>query len=351
MECERFFVRTSDGQADLCAYDFVFEERKTKRTGKRGNERVRNRRSCKNVIFAHCNGTNALAYLPIVERLQRMMMMNDDDVRVVMFDQRGHGRSTRVVNDEDLNVSWDVFAEDVGRVKRECEERDSMNDYDSKEKKQWHAFGHSLGAFSVLLLEAKQPGTFASVFAYEPIFALREDSYDEDDEEIKNLFEKVEKPDGSLQRNARKRQNEFISEDEAFRTYKKGLLGKVMDDRCLWNYVFNGGFKKKSNEGGEGVKLSCEPEVEARIYDNGGENADALAFIAERIECPVTIAIGGLTKQAYAYGVGKIAGKKIKTAKLIEFDSLGHFGPLTMPDCLADYLANYLAKFSNMSRL
>jgi pimeloyl-ACP methyl ester carboxylesterase len=138
-------------------------------------------------------------------------------------------------------------------------------------------------------------------------------------------------PDGSLQANARKRKRTFKSFEEAFTSYRKGILGKVMDERSLRGYVYDGGFKKDSG----GVVLTCDPEIEARIYENGEEDLNALKFIEERIDtsnCPVTIAIGGATKKTYAYGVGKVVAERIRGARTLEFGLLGHFGPLSAPE-------------------
>jgi len=78
-----------------------------------------------------------------------------------------------------------------------------------------------------------------------------------------------------------------------------------MDERSLRGYVFDGGFRKMDSSGA--VALTCEPEIEARIYESGEEDVNALQCIEERIDttkCPITIAIGGATKNAYAYGIG-----------------------------------------------
>ena len=301
-EMKEFAVRTPDGVTLRC-YDF-------------NTNGVHD-----SVLLLHCNGINCLSYRALIDHLTRC------DARVVTYDQRGHGKS-RFHDDatarvDDVDLSWKTFARDAELVLESVIEKDRKEGCDANGTKKWHAVGHSLGGFASLWLEATKPGTFQSILAYEPIFALERSTYPQ--------MRAYAEPDGSLQANARKRKRTFKSFEEAFKSYRKGILGKVMDERSLRGYVYDGGFKKDSG----GVVLTCDPEIEARIYENGEEDLNALKFIEERIDtsnCPVTIAIGGATKNTYAYGVGKVVAERIKGARTLEFGLLGHFGPLSAPE-------------------
>jgi len=234
-------------------------------------------------------------------------------------------------------LSWKTFARDAKLVLEAVREKDEREGGrrrggdDAGMSSKWHAVGHSLGGFASLWLEATEPGTFASILAYEPIFALERRAYPR--------MRAYAEPDGSLQRNARKRKRTFTSFEHAYESYRKGILGQVMDERSLRGYVFDGGFRKEEGSSSGGVALTCDPEIEARIYENGEEDLNALRFIEERIDtskCPVTIATGGATKKTYAYGVGKVVAERIRGARALEFGLLGHFGPLTAPEVFAD---------------
>ena len=306
-EMKEFAVRTPDGVTLRC-YDFNTTKNGVHEDG---------------VLLLHCNGMNCLSYRALIDHLTRR------DARVVTYDQRGHGKSrfrddaTARVDDDDVDLSWKTFARDAELVLESVIEKDRKEGCDANGTKKWHAVGHSLGGFASLWLEATKPGTFQSILAYEPIFALERSTYPQ--------MRAYAEPDGSLQANARKRKRTFKSFEEAFTSYRKGILGKVMDERSLRGYVYDGGFKKDSG----GVVLTCDPEIEARIYENGEEDLNALKFIEERIDtsnCPVTIAIGGATKKTYAYGVGKVVAERIRGARTLEFGLLGHFGPLSAPE-------------------
>jgi pimeloyl-ACP methyl ester carboxylesterase len=293
-----------------------------------------------NILLLHCNGINCLAYKAVVEQL-----VVSCNCRVVTFDQRGHGMSTfttqrknaeEVLNEDDEDEkmwSWKTFARDAKMVLESVQREDGKRagGWASSSAQKWHAVGHSLGGFALLWLEATNPGTFASILTYEPIFALESTKYPG--------MRTYAAPDASLQVNARKRKRTFKSFEDAFASYRKGFLGKVMDERSLRGYVFDGGFRKVDDSSGEEVALTCEPEIEARIYESGEEDANALQFIEERIDtakCPITIAIGGATKKAYAYGVGKTVAERIRGARLLELGLLGHFGPLSAPEVFAN---------------
>jgi len=293
-----------------------------------------------NILLLHCNGINCLAYKAFVEQL-----VVSCNCRVVTFDQRGHGMSTFTTqrknaeeflneDDEDEKMwSWKTFARDAKMVLESVQREDGKRagGWASSSAQKWHAVGHSLGGHALLWLEATNPGTFASILTYEPIFALESTKYPG--------MRTYAAPDASLQVNARKRKRTFKSFEDAFASYRKGFLGKVMDERSLRGYVFDGGFRKVDDSSGEEVALTCEPEIEARIYESGEEDANALQFIEERIDtakCPITIAIGGATKKAYAYGVGKTVAERIRGARLLELGLLGHFGPLSAPEVFAN---------------
>ena len=308
-------------QVQLQCYDFNLK--------KNGSPPVQN------ILLLHCNGINCLAYKAVVEHL--VLSCN---CRVVAFDQRGHGMSkfikrkeTEVLNDDKNKTwSWKTFARDAKMVLESVqrEDRKRAEGWSSSSPK-WHAVGHSLGGFALLWLEATNPGTFASILTYEPIFALESTKYPR--------MRMYAAPDESLQVNARKRKRTFKSFEDAFASYRKGFLGKVMDERSLRGYVFDGGFRKVDDSSGEEVALTCEPEIEARIYESGEEDVNALQFIEERIDtakCPITITIGGATKKAYAYGVGKTVAERIRGARLLELGLLGHFGPLSAPEVFAN---------------
>src|SRR3954468_12668241 len=99
------------------------------------------------LLLAHATGFCGGVWAPIAEALT-------DDFRVVTFDERGHGASSGA---PDGDYQWDGFATDALAVVDELGLR--------------HPFGagHSCGGALLVLAELRRPGTFRSIWAYEPI--------------------------------------------------------------------------------------------------------------------------------------------------------------------------------------
>jgi len=99
------------------------------------------------LLIAHATGLCGAMYQPLADELT-------DRFRVVAFDFRGHGDSTR---SENVDLGWDRMAEDVVAV---------VGHIDSE---RIHGFGHSMGGGALLLAERSAPGMFDSLFLFEPI--------------------------------------------------------------------------------------------------------------------------------------------------------------------------------------
>ncbi len=103
------------------------------------------------LLIAHATGLCGAMYQLLADELT-------DRFRVVAFDFRGHGDSTRSVEpDPAIDLGWDRMAEDVVAVARHVG------------ADRTHAFGHSMGGGALLLAERAAPGLFESLFLFEPI--------------------------------------------------------------------------------------------------------------------------------------------------------------------------------------
>jgi pimeloyl-ACP methyl ester carboxylesterase len=100
------------------------------------------------------------------------------------------------------------------------------------------------------------------------------------------------------------------------------------------------GFKPTAN--GE-VELKCAPEHEARTYETGGTSGawDELPSVTT----PVWVVSGApapFQPSSFALNVAE----QIPHATYIQYDELGHFGPLERPDILASLTQNIAAQVS-----
>ncbi len=82
----------------------------------------------------------------------------------------------------------------------------------------------------------------------------------------------------------------------------------------------------------EGVRLKCDPELEALTFDSGGGHTTWAAL--EEIETPVTVMAGS----AEAGGPGSIArpvAERLPRATFVQRDEWNHFTPFIEPDVIA----------------
>ncbi|HVJ97093.1 MAG TPA: alpha/beta fold hydrolase, partial [Acidimicrobiia bacterium] len=105
------------------------------------------------VLLSHATGFHGLAWAEVASALVA------GGRHVWSFDFRGHGDSDAPLLTEE-NYSWLGFARDVAAVADALE---------LTGRPDLLACGHSKGAAALLIAEADRPGSFARIWAYEPI--------------------------------------------------------------------------------------------------------------------------------------------------------------------------------------
>jgi pimeloyl-ACP methyl ester carboxylesterase len=245
------------------------------------------------VLLAHPTGFHGRVWAPIAGRLVAAGR------RVWSFDFRGHGDSDAPEEDYD----WHRFADDVLAV---------VLHLDLAGDPGLVACGHSKGGTSLFLGEVTRPGTFARIWAYEPVV-------------FPSDVRLPPQEDFALARAARKRRNIWSSPGEAFAAFASKPPLDVMTEESLHAYVDYG-----LRDRGDGVhELKCRPEVEARIFSMG-PNHGAYSVLA-KVEPPVLVACG-----ARSTDIGPPLGEKIvarlPNARLEVWPGRGHFGPQEDPD-------------------
>ena len=323
------------------------------------------------LLLAHANGFHGRVFDPVVDAMTRARNL-PFDVRVVAFDFRGHGRSSAPTTTPSAEESyrWEKFAEDARAVVANLNLRGACV-----------GVGHSLGAHALLRAEAADPGTFSSVHAYEPVFVVSADR-----------VPGPPAPPANLAAAASRRRETFESREDALRAYaSKPPLSALRRD-ALEAYVDHGfvdaeaeaadAKEKKLTKGGRRdgggdaaaavdrargpVTLACPRDVEALVFERGGEERDAIAIVSggrsawdggdkggDRTgggsdsasfgrratvryfgaRCPVTISRGAATdprdrsKGMYASAIAPVvAGDLGDNARVETHDALGHFG-------------------------
>jgi pimeloyl-ACP methyl ester carboxylesterase len=259
------------------------------------------------VLLAHATGFHGRVWAPVAERLVAAGR------RVWSFDFRGHGDS-----DPSESYAWQGFADDALAVTAQL---GLAGDPDLV------AAGHSKGGAALLLGEAREPGTYAHIWAYEPIIFP---PYSETAPEANNL----------LSETARRRRSEWPSLDAAYDRYASRPPLNVMTPEALRAYVDYG-----LRDCGDGTfVLKCTPEVEARVYEMATQNG--AWDVLPRVQTPVVIACGEASHSVGPELATQLVDR-LPHARLEVFAGLGHFGPMQDPAAIA---ASILCPFTSSLR-
>ena len=174
--------------------------------------------------------------------------------------------------------------------------------------------GHSMGGAALLLAEQAHPGTFAGIWAYEPITPPPG---------------ALPAPTGGnpLADGAARRRPAFPSHEAAIANFASKPPLHVLRADALHAYVAHGFV---AHEDGQ-VHLACRAEDEAQIYRGGGAHG---AFEALRaVTCPVVVACGRADPGPALFA--PLVADALALGRLERMEPLGHFGPLEAPEICA----------------
>ncbi|MDQ6728510.1 MAG: alpha/beta hydrolase [Actinomycetota bacterium] len=252
------------------------------------------------LVMVHAAGLHGLVLEPLGQQL-------GPDFRCVSLDGRGHGDSKLPPGHR---LDWYGLAADVLAV------------VDGLSLDRPYGFGHSSGATAVLMAEQARPGTFAAIYCFEPVIVAADPPLGRDD-------------DSWMASRARHRRNTFESRQEAWRHYSSKPPLDGLAPEVLRAYVDHG-----FENDGDGVRLKCDPENEATIYEMATAH-DAYARLPE-IGCPVTLACGAET-EACTPERARALVDRLPRGRSEVLDHVGHFGPLERPREVAASVRRFLA--------
>jgi pimeloyl-ACP methyl ester carboxylesterase len=258
------------------------------------------------LLVAHATGFHTRCYRAMASALA-------DRFRVVGFDLRGHGHSGTPSLEADgagrvPALDWRAFGLDALAV------------VDAMGLDRPVAFGHSCGGATLLLAEQHRPGTFAAIYAYEPVVLPAE--------AWAGMADRGWDPAAS----ARRRRPVFASKAAALENFSsKAALGALRGD-VLVDYV-EGGFVERPDGA---VGLRCDPATEATTYAMA-PHADTWDRLPE-VACPVTVACGGARADLGVDVATAVAGR-LQHGRVEEHADLGHLGPFEAPEDVAEAVA------------
>jgi len=244
------------------------------------------------VLLCHATGFHGRVWQPIADRLRFHSFAPD---------LRGHGDSPVP---QGFQIDWHGFGEDVLAVVDALELTDVV------------AAGHSKGGAALLLAEQARPGTFRSLYLFEPV-----------------VFPplKMDLPPGvnPLAEGARRRRRTFDSFDAAYENFASKPPLNALHPEALRAYV-DFGFQMLPDGT---VSLKCQPETEASTFEMGHLHG-GFEHLGD-VRCPVTVARGAAVDMFTPASIAAAIVGALPHGRLEEHPSLGHFGPLEDPATIA----------------
>ena len=246
-------------------------------------------------LFCHAAGFTGLVWRSCVKKLRTPL-------RAAALDLRGHGSAPPLADDAD----WGVFADDVLDAARGLGAGPLIG------------VGHSLGATSLLLAEARSPGTFDLLVCFEPILATRHDP--------------------AFAEAAARRRAVFPSRADALARWSTRPPLSRLDPDVLADYVDSG----LAEDPDGGVRLRCAPDVEAHLFRTATSCPWRAAL--PLVRCPTVFLRGGDSAVVAAEPLAA-ACAELPAGRLGEVPDLDHLGPLVRPDAFAEVLDGLFADF------
>jgi len=251
-------------------------------------------------LLVHATGFHARVLGPLARHLGGRL-------HCLAPDLRGHGESGVPA---DLDFNWVGFGNDV------------LAAVDALGLMGAVGIGHSCGGAALLLAEEARPGTFSSLYCFEPVVFPSE---------VPSKADLAE----PLAKGARQRREVFSSREEAYANYASKPPLSSFDPEVLAAYV-EFGFEDLPDGT---IRLLCRGENEARIYENGFRHPAFSRLGA--IECPVVLACGADSYDFSPAALGMLL-ERVRNGRLEVLGGLGHFGPLQQPLKVAESMIRAL---------
>lgn len=259
------------------------------------------------VLLSHATGFHGHCMEPIAHAMNKQH-------HVMALDHRGYGDADAVDSE---SLSWRAYGGDALAAARYLSAQSNGSPV--------VGIGHSMGGASLLMAALEEPELFTALFVFEPIVFPPADPETEAD-----------RPPNPLAGGARKRRSTFPSFEAALENYTAKPPMNSFDANAREAYVRHG-FKPTAN--GE-VELKCAPEHEARTYETG--STSGAWHDLHKVRVPVWVISGAPAPfQPSSFAI-KVA-EQIPNSTYVQFDEMGHFGPLEHPLVIASLVESTLA--------
>lgn len=250
------------------------------------------------VFLAHPTGFLGAVWKPLIARLRVLGVT----ARIVTYDQRGHGLSSK----PDDEYDWKHFVADTAGLLKVLGIRDALG------------VGHSAGATTLAGVAAAEPGLLRRVVMVDPVLF---------DPEVARL---IEEAGGQNPMAARTRTRRMVwpSREELFRSFRRREPYATWTDESLHAYVDEGTFERPDGE----IELLCPARVEGQVYSTASR-FDGFERLTH-VKVPVLVLRGEHSTTLDEERARRAAAAAPK-GRLLTVSGTTHFIPMERPDEVA----------------
>ena len=262
--------------------------------------------------WAHANGFNA----PIYENLLRKL---SQFCHVYAWDARAHGLSSKLKLPVEKNI-YKQYVQDFVRL---------INLLYDRHTRPIIVAGHSFGATVSIKAEAQLRGKISKLILADPVLFTPLAA------KVSQVFRifKFKNPKAIyLAENAARRQNMWISKDEAFSHLSQKRLFKNWDSTSMNNYI-----KYGLTSSTEYVKLSCPPSIESLIF----KESETQFLSKEITDLSVDTYIYLASKDSPAFAKTALQ-KSRKIKSLVTLKSTNHLFPIEKYEEFSKHVINHI---------
>lgn len=257
------------------------------------------------IFLAHPTGFLGAVWKPLLSRLRGLGVAS----RLVTYDQRGHGLSSK----PDDAYDWENFIADTVGVMRALGIRQALG------------VGHSAGATTLAGVAAAEPALLRGLVMIDPVLFHPE---------LARLIEQAGQ--NPMAARTRTRRMVWPSREALFKAMRRRAPYDTWIDEALHAYVDEGTFERPDAE----IELLCPARVEAQVYSSA-HSFDAYEKL-RRVRQPVLV-LRGERSDTLDETRARLAVESAADARLVTVTGTTHFIPMERPDEVARLVVAELA--------
>ncbi|MFQ5477671.1 MAG: alpha/beta fold hydrolase [Candidatus Binatia bacterium] len=255
--------------------------------------------SGRELLFAHPTGFLGAVWEPVIRALRDRGF----EGRVITFDQRGHGLSSK----PDDGYKWESFVSDLEALMAALDLEGVVG------------VGHSGGATTIAGVAAANPARFDRLVLVDPILF---------DRQTDGEYGEMDNPMSSR---TRTRRLVWPSRKTLFEAFAAKPPYDSWSEEALRAYVEYGTFERPDGE----IELLCPGRIEAQVYANALAS-DGFSHLGS-LAMPVVL-VRGEQSDSFPIERARRALGELTQGRLIAMSDTTHFVPMERPGALADLI-------------